>query len=83
MTATPQSVEALAGRVRCGPLGCGSKSEREAVWLDTGAASYVLRRKTGPAFGDEALGGLIGRQVACWGFLLDGTLLAVRIELID
>ena len=83
MTPVPQRVEGLRGTVRRGPLGAGSKSEREAVWLDTAQGRYVLRRQDGPTFGDSALEAWVGREVACHGFIVDYVLLAERIEAID
>ena len=83
MTPVPQRVEGLRGTVRRGPLGAGSKSEREAVWLDTAQGRYVLRRQDGPTFGDSALEAWVGREVACSGFIVDYVLLAERIEAID
>jgi hypothetical protein len=83
MTPTPQRVEGLRGMVRRGPLGAGSKSEREAVWLDTACGRYVLRRKDGPTFGDTSLEAWVGHSVACSGFIVDYVLLAERIEASD
>ena len=83
MGASPQRVDGLAGSVRCGTLGCGSKSEREAVWLDTDQGCYALRLKNAPSFGDTTLDGVAGRRVSCRGFIVDSVLLADRIELID
>jgi hypothetical protein len=83
MGASPQRVEGLTGSVRCGVLGCGSKSEREAVWLDTEQGCYALRFKNAPSFGDTTLNGLVGHRVSCSGFIVDSVLLAERIELID
>ncbi|HVG21778.1 MAG TPA: hypothetical protein VNI02_22270 [Blastocatellia bacterium] len=37
----------ISGRVVKGKLGEGSKSEHDAVMLDTGDARYVLRRQGG------------------------------------
>ena len=44
----PKRVHALRGRVAEGPFARGSKSEQIAVFLETGAARYVLRRRDGP-----------------------------------
>lgn len=83
MTPVPQRVEGLRGTVQRGLLGEGSKSEREAIWLDTACGRYVLRRKDGPSFGDAALEMWVGCEVACSGFIVDYVLLAERIEAID
>ncbi|MGH9276593.1 MAG: hypothetical protein ACRD12_00560 [Acidimicrobiales bacterium] len=45
----------------------GSKSEREAVVLDTGADQYVLRRIGGNPFSDPQLEELVGRNVRAIG----------------
>ncbi len=78
----PERIEDLAGTVVKGPFGTGSKSERDAVYLDTPRGRFVLRRKDGPTFGDPELERWIGRRVVCDGFLLPSppTLLAERIR---
>jgi hypothetical protein len=78
----PQRVTALPGRVVRGAYGKGSKSEREAVFLETSATRYILRRKTGPAIGDKELTQYVGHQVVCDGFVLGTTFLAERIEIV-
>jgi hypothetical protein len=58
----------VSGVVRRRTVARGSKSEREAVVLDTeGGESYVLRRKGGPALGDDQLDHLVGRSIAAEG----------------
>jgi hypothetical protein len=79
----PESVEKLRGRVTRGSYARGSKSEREAIFIETGEARYVLRRKGGPVFADVKLGRFVGHTVECDGFLLGTTLLAERIEVIE
>ena len=44
-------------------VGAGSKSEREAVVLETGDEDLVLRREGGNAFSDPALDELIGHRI--------------------
>ena len=83
MNRAPQRVEGLRGTVRRGPLGEGSKSEREAIWLDTTQGRCVLRRQDGPTFGDTALDPWVGREVTCSGFIVDHVLLVERIEAVD
>jgi len=78
----PRRVNAVHGRVVRGEYGKGSKSEREAVFLETSAQRYILRRKTGPVFGDVELDQYVGHQVECDGFVLDTTLLAERIQIV-
>lgn len=58
----------VSGMVRHRTVAEGSKSEREAVVLDAqDGASYVLRRKGGPAFGDDQLDHLVGQSIAAEG----------------
>jgi hypothetical protein len=75
----PVPVQHLRGHVTLGSYGLGSKSEHEAVFIDTGEARYVLRRKGGAAFADANLKRFVGQTVECDGFLLGDTLLAERI----
>lgn len=75
----PVPVKGLRGRVTRGLYAQGSKSEREAVFLETAEGRYVLRRKTGPVFGDTELEQYVGRDVICDGFLIGTSLLAEKI----
>lgn len=79
----PKRVEALVGQVVIGPFARGSKSEREAIFLETGSDRLLLRRKRGPSYGDEALARYVGKRVRCDGFVVGYQLLAERIEVID
>ena len=81
-TASPQPVSGLRGGVVRGEYGKGSKSEREAVFLETTAGPYLLRRKTGPVFGDVELEQYVGHQVECDGFVVGTTLLAEKIRIV-
>ena len=84
MSSTPPiQVTALHGRVTHGLYGKGSKSEREAVFIETSGARYVLRRKTGPVFGDTELTRYVGHNVECDGFVVGTTLLAERIKVVE
>jgi hypothetical protein len=78
----PKRVAGVTGSVARAPFGGDSKSRHVAVWIDTGAARYVLRRKGGPAMGDKVLDRYVGHEVRCDGVLLEHTLLAERIEII-
>jgi hypothetical protein len=79
---TPQKVEGLTGTVTRGPFARGTKSERDAIWLETGDRRLVLRRKSGPAFDDRALEKYVGKRVRCDGFIVGYTLLAERIDIV-
>jgi len=79
---SPRRVDNLTGAVARGPFGVGSKSEREAIWLETAGRRLVLRRKDGPSFGDRSLEKYVGKRVKCDGFIVGYTLLAERIEIL-
>lgn len=79
---SPIRVTALRGRVTHGTYGAGSKSERDAVFIETASARYILRRKHGPVFGDSEIRRYVGHQVECDGFVIGTTLLAERVEVI-
>lgn len=76
----PRRVDGLTGIVVRAPFGTSSKSEREAVWLETNDRRFVLRRKEGPTFDDRALDKHVGKRVKCDGFVVGYMLLAERIE---
>ena len=76
----PMRVHALRGRVAEGPFARGSKSEQLAVFLETSAARYVLRRRDGPAYADQALRELVGCNVECDGVVVSYVLIADRIR---
>ena len=78
----PQRVDGLTGAVVRGTFGTGSKSEREAVWLETDGRRLVLRRKDGPSFGDRTLDKYVGKRVTCDGFIVGYMLLAERIQIL-
>ena len=78
----PVPVKGLRGRVTRGLYAQGSKSEREAVFLESPEGRYILRRKTGPVFGDAELEQYVGHDVVCDGFLIGTTLLAERIHVV-
>ena len=78
----PKRIAGVTGKVARAPFGGASKSRHVAVWIDTGAARYVLRRKGGPAMGDKALERYVGHEIRCDGVLLEHTLVAERIEII-
>ena len=76
----PRKVEGISGTVERAPFGAGSKSARDAVWVDTPQGRFVLRRKDGPTFDDKALDRYIGKRVTCSGFIVGYSLLADRIR---
>ncbi len=76
----PMRVHALRGHVAEGPFARGSKSEQIAVFLETSAARYVLRRRDGPAYADATLQRFVGCDVECDGIVVSYVLIADRIE---
>lgn len=78
----PRRVDGLTGTVASGAFGAGSKSEREAIWLQVGAERFVLRRKDGPSYGDSELTGYVGKRVSCDGFIVGSLLLAEHIRIV-
>ena len=79
----PTRITSLRGCVTKGLYGKGSKSEREAVFIETTNGRYILRRKTGPAMEDPKLDECVGHEVECDGFLVGTTFLAERIEVVN
>lgn len=78
----PRRIEGLIGLVIRAPFAVGSKSKREAIWLEVSDGPLILRRKGGPAFGDHCLDKFVGKQVSCDGWILGYTILAERIDLL-
>jgi len=67
-------VAALAefvGRVTRRKFGAGSKSEHEAVYLNTDRGSFVLRRAGGNPFSDSVIESLVGKRIRCRGEAFD------------
>lgn len=69
----------LTGVIVRGTAGLGTKSEREAHWLETDQGRLLLRRKLGPTFGDGELNRWVGQRVTCDGFRVGDLVLAERI----
>lgn len=62
----------VSGQVVKRPTALGSKSERNAVWLETDGGSYLLRRTNGNPFVDEKLESLVGKQICADGDVVGG-----------
>jgi hypothetical protein len=67
----------LRGRVVKGAFGSGSKSEREAVYLETPDQRLLLRRSGGNAFFDPELEKLVGKEVEVSGRVIGGYTLVI------
>lgn len=60
-------VQEFIGTVTKRTFAQGSKSEREAIRLDTGEGSFVLRRVDGNPLFDPELEKLVGKTIKCTG----------------
>lgn len=65
----------LDGRVVKHLAAAGSKSERQAVFLETEDGSYLLRLRSGNPFFDPELERLVGKTIHCKGILTENTLI--------
>ena len=79
---SPERVDGLMGTVVRGPFGTGSKSARDAVWLETAKGRFVLRHKEGPTFDDRSFDQCVGKHVVCDGFIVGYMMLVERIEIL-
>ena len=59
----------LSGRVIKQIIGKGTKSEHDAVLLETKDGNYVLRRRGGNPFRDPELDALVGQRIRANGVL--------------
>lgn len=62
------------GKVTKKQFGKGSKSEHEAIFLETEHDQYVLRRQGGNPFHDPELHNLVGKKISCTGLVDEYTL---------
>jgi hypothetical protein len=75
-----QNQVALNGKLVKKKFGEGSKSEHDAICLETDEGSFVLRRKGGNPFNDPELHKLIGENVAATGIISDSLFLANEVK---
>ena len=69
-------MQEFCGRVIKKQVAMGSKSEREAVYLESNGREYVLRRRHGNPFYDQELEKLVGKTIRTVGDVVgDYTLL--------
>jgi hypothetical protein len=73
----------FVGKVTKKLFGKGSKSEHEAIYLETEEHQYVLRRRGGNPFHDPKLHKLIGKTVQCTGVVDDYTLTISDLKEVD
>jgi hypothetical protein len=60
-------MEEIAGQVVKAPFATGSKSEKEAVFLNSDKGRFVLRRVGGNPFFDPELEKLVGKTIRARG----------------
>ena len=66
----------VTGKVVWEGLDEGSKSERQAVTLQTDSGGhYVLRQRNAPSFGDGGLDHLVGSTINAGGIAVGNTLI--------
>jgi hypothetical protein len=61
----------FVGRVTRRKFGVGTKSEHEAVYLDTDRGSFLLRQVGGNPFRDPKIESLVGKRIRCRGEAFD------------
>ena len=76
-------MQEYTGKVVRKPFGVGTKSEHDAVCLETGGRSYVLRRQGGNPFQDPQLDALVGKSIRCKGEVLNYTLIITGWTVLD
>ena len=70
----------LTGRLVSKKFGAGSKSQHDAVYLETDKGSYVLRRVGGNAYSDPFLKKLLGKTVCATGMITNTLFLASTVK---
>jgi len=70
----------LTGKVVMKKFGKGSKSEHDAVCLQTSGGEYVLRRVGGNPFYDEMLHSMVGKEIKASGMLSDSIFFAKSVQ---
>ena len=77
------TMQEFVGKVTTRMFGKGSKSEHEAVYLDTEQALFVLRRQSGNPFHDAELFKLVGKTIRCQGEASGRTLIMASWKVVD
>ena len=73
----------LKGKVVMKNFGKGSKSEHDAVYLETKKGDFVLRQVGTNAFENKELKKMLGKEVVATGVLKDYLFLAKKIKEVD
>jgi hypothetical protein len=76
-------MQEFVGKVTKRPFGIGSKSEHDAVYLQTKDRSFVLRRQGGNPFSDPQLDRLVGKTIRCQGETADYTLIITEWTVLE
>lgn len=76
-------MQEFVGKVTKGPFGKGSKSERDAIYLETPDQSYVLRRVGANPLHDPQLEALVGKKIQCSGEASQRTLIIAEFSVLD
>jgi hypothetical protein len=63
-----------SGKVVSKTFGKGSKSQHEAMFLETPKGAFKLRRRGGNPFRDQVLEGLREKSIHCKGVIRNSTL---------
>ena len=71
----------LTGKVVVKSFGAGSKSEHDAVYLETDTASYVLRKVGGNPFHDPSLQKLKGKTITAKGIISNYLFLVSEVKI--
>jgi hypothetical protein len=74
--------DVVEGDVTRRRIGAGTKSDHDAVVLETGDRTLALRRRGGNAFADPALDALVGRHVRLQGTATDTTFLIDAVDVV-
>lgn len=75
-------MQELTGEVTKGAFASGSKSEHDAIFLNTSEGRYVLRRQGGNPFSDPELEGLVGKTIRCRGVVANYTFIFSQCEVL-
>jgi len=70
----------LTGKVILKKFGEGSKSEHDAVYLDTGKKKYRLKRRGGKPFHDPSLLEMVGKSIKARGIITPYFFEIIRIS---
>jgi hypothetical protein len=71
------------GKVTSGEFGSGTKSQHQAVYIETEKGRYVLRREEGNPFHDPELQALVGKTIHAEGEVEDYVLLASKYKVVE